>query len=138
MRLLLVTVLFLTALAGPVRAQSDGDRTAIRDVITSQIRAFRQDDAAGAYFYAAPAIQEMFPTPEVFIRMVRQGYRTVYRPRSYVFAELGWEGGRLIQPVRMIGPEGRSVIAHYIMEQQPGGEWKIAGVFLVKGPDETA
>ncbi len=122
----------------PVRAQSDADRAAIKQVITSQIAAFRQDDAAMAYSYAAPSIRMMFPSPEVFMEMVRTGYGAVYRPQSFDFGPLDKSDGQLVQPVRLVGPQGQPMVALYVMEQQPSGEWKIAGVYMLKGTGETA
>lgn len=122
----------------PARAQSDADRAAIKQVITSQIAAFRQDDAATAYSFAAPSIKMMFPSPEVFMEMVRTGYGAVYRPQSFDFGPLDMADGQIVQPVRLIGPDGRPMVALYVMEQQEGGEWKIAGVYMLKGSGETA
>lgn len=124
--------------AGHARAESASAGEAIRAVITSQIAAFQRDDAAGAYAYAAPNVQQVFPTPEAFMTMVKAGYKPVYRPRSYVFGALGTRDGQVVQAVRVIGPDGAAVIAHYIMEQQADGTWKIAGVFLTKSPDLAA
>ncbi len=136
------TAIAIIALAlfvsGQAQAENASAGDAIRAVISGQIAAFKRDDAAGAYAYAAPNVREMFPTADVFMAMVKTGYRQVYRPRSYVFGELGTRDGQVIQAVRIIGPEGGAVIAHYIMEQQPDGAWKIAGVFLTKSPDLAA
>lgn len=133
--LIMGLVLFVSAAA---RAQSDADRAAIKQVIASQIMAFRQDDAAAAYSYAAPSIRMMFPSPEVFMEMVRAGYGAVYRPQSFDFGPLDTSDGQLVQPVRLVGPDGQPMVALYVMEQQPGGEWKIAGVYMLKGTGETA
>ena len=133
--LILGLALFLSAAP---RAQNADAAAAIRTVIQSQIEAFRQDDAATAYSYAAPQIQRQFQTPDRFITMVKAGYMAVYRPQSYVFGMLGRQDGRTIQAVRVIGPDGTPVIAHYVMEEQPDGEWKIAGVFLTRSPDQSA
>lgn len=134
--LVVVTAVLLAAASGRAGAEDAASR--IHAVIASQIKAFQRDDAASAYFHAAPGIQKLFPNPEVFMEMVRTGYGAVYRPRSYVFGPLGQESGKMIQAVRIIGPDGKAVIAHYIMEQQPDGQWKVAGVFLTRSPDAAA
>src|SRR5262245_52847309 len=56
----------ILGLIAPPFAQdlSTADRSAIRDVIQSQVDAFRRDDGASAFGYASPSIQGMFGTPE--------------------------------------------------------------------------
>ena len=138
MRFTFVIILLAAAFAGPVRAQSAADRTAIQSVISSQIEAFRHDDAAAAYSFAAPSIRQLFPTPEVFLEMVRAGYRSVYRPQSFDFGPLDRADGQWVQPVRLVGPDGVPMVALYVMEQQPGGAWKVAGVYMLRGKGEAA
>lgn len=106
------------------------DRAAIRDVIEQQLAAFQRDDAEAAFGFAAPGIQAKFRNPEIFMDMVRNAYRPVYRPRSVRFAELVVVGDAPLQRVNMIGPDGTSVVANYPMQRQPDGSWRIAGCFL--------
>lgn len=128
----------LVAMTGAVAAQvpDEADRSAFRRIIAAQIEAFRADDGAAAYDHAAPVIKRIFPTPEHFMAMVRRGYQPVYRPRSYSFAEAGFDAaGRPIQRVEVIGPDGLSYEAIYTMERQPDGRWKISGCRLVRTAD---
>jgi hypothetical protein len=138
MRYLLPLLFLLAAFTTPAHAQSDADKVAIQTVISSQIAAFRQDDAARAFSFAAPNIQQAFAHPQIFLQMVRRGYEAVYRPKSFVFDPLTGKEGRWLQPVRVIGPDDQSAVAVYVMEQQPSGEWKIAGVFMADSSDQRA
>ena len=81
------------------------------------------------------AIRRMFGTAEIFMDMVRQGYRPVYRPRAFDFREILDMHGQPAQRVDVIGPDGRPVIAIYPMRQLPDGTWRIDGCFL-QAPDE--
>ncbi len=132
--------LILITLVLPVRAQTfdldTADVQGIRSVIEQQIDAFKRDDAAGAYSFAAPGIQQIFPSAEIFMQMVRQGYQPVYRPRSYEFDELTEIDGKIVQPVRVVGPDGVPVTALYIMERQSDGSWKIGGCVLTREPGQ--
>lgn len=124
------------ALALPAHGQvSASDQTAIREVIESQVEAFRRDDGAAAFGYASPSIQGMFGTAETFMDMVRQGYRAVYRPRTFEFREIVTLNGMVTQKVHVIGPDGRPVTAFYPMVQQPDGSWRIEGCYL-QAPEE--
>ena len=137
--LILTAWLILISSTVLVWAQAElgaGDVQTIRRVIEQQIDAFKRDDATGAYSFAAPSIQKIFPTAEIFMRMVRQGYQPVYRPRSYAFDELTRIEGKIIQPVRVVGPDGLPVTALYIMERQPDGSWKIGGCVLTQVPGQ--
>ena len=135
-RALLATALVLAlapALAG-AQAVSDADARAVRQVIEAQLEAFRRDDAAGAFSYAAPGIRDSFGTPEKFMAMVREQYAVVYRPRSVSFEEPLMAGEDLVQPVRMTDGYGRAWMAIYPMARQPDGSWRINGCHLARLP----
>lgn len=107
------------------------DRSAIQGVINHQLDAFLRDDAAGAYSFAAPNVREIFPTPEIFIDMVRRGYRPVYRPATREFSELAQRDGDLVQEVELTGPDGKPVLALYTMRKSADGTWQIAACVLI-------
>ncbi|WP_373503430.1 DUF4864 domain-containing protein [Aestuariivirga sp.] len=118
---------------------SESDRSAFRDIIQGQIEAFRVDDGARAYSYAAPMIKQVFPNPDVFMNMVRKGYQPVYRPQSFKFGDAGFSAsGRPTQRVTVVGPDGITYEAIYTMEQQPDGSWQISGCAIVRAPDINA
>jgi Domain of unknown function (DUF4864) len=111
---------------------ASADAAAIRHVVESQLAAFRRDDGAEAFGYAAPSIQQQFGTPEAFMRMVRQGYRPVYRPRQVIFEEVVQQDGTWVQPLLITAEDGRVLVALYQMERQPDDTWRISGVVLLK------
>ena len=114
------------------------DRAQIRAVIGDQIAAFRRDDAAAAFGFAAPNIQAMFGSAERFLGMVRDGYQAVYRPSDVAFGELVYIDDRLTQLVQVVGPDGAPRTALYFMERQADGAWRIAGCVLTTGQGTTA
>ena len=114
---------------------SPSDQTAIREVIQGQVDAFRRDDGAAAFGYASPMIQGMFGQSDVFMEMVRQGYRPVYRPQVFDFREIVEMNGEIAQKVHVVGPDGRPVTAVYPMTRLPDGSWRISGCYLL-APDE--
>jgi len=114
---------------------SGDDRATIRTMIGDQIEAFRSDDAALAYGYAAPGIKRLFPTPERFLEMVRNQYRPVYRPRSVTFGEIVETPDGVLQEVFLTGPDGNGWIAAYVAERQADGSWRISGCAL--RPDDA-
>lgn len=117
----------------PARAQSAvpiQDGSAFAAVIEEQIAAFARDDADAAFALASPGIRRTFVTAERFMAMVRSSFQPVYRPRAYSFDDPAVVEGTPVQPVQVIGPDGRGAIALYRMEQQSDGRWRIAGVTL--------
>jgi hypothetical protein len=136
--LALVAALGLWASAALAQAVSDADRTEFQRIISSQIKAFEADDGAAAYAFASPGIKRAFPTPDVFMSMVRKGYQPVYRPKSFAFGETETEpSGRPSQQVTIVDAEGRSWTAYYAFERQPDGSWLISGCVLrrIEGAD---
>jgi hypothetical protein len=117
----------------PAPAQSGAptqDSAAFTAVIDGQIAAFARDDADAAFALASPDIRRTFMNAERFMQMVRSGFQPVYRPRAYSFGDPAMVEGVPVQPVQVIGPDGRSVVALYRMERQFDGSWRIAGVTL--------
>ena len=140
----LVSLLFLLSfgLAGTVvqaaEPPGEADGAAIREIIDSQISAFRRDDGETAFSFAAPSIRHMFGTVENFMDMVRGGYRPVYRPQAYRFGAITIIDGMIVQKVHIVGPDGHAVTAFYIMEKQPDGTWRIAGCSLGAPEEQSA
>lgn len=106
------------------------DRAAIEFVIREQLMAFRTDDAEAAFGYAAPRIRQKLDTPAAFLDMVRRSYAPAYRPRSVEFGDLTMTGRGPVQTVFFVGSDNAPFVAHYEMERQPDGQWKIAGCFI--------
>src|SRR6266436_9255690 len=125
MHAFLVLVTFVIGFALPVHAADDV--AAAQSVIRSQVEALGRDDAAAAYSYAAPAIQEVFPQADIFMDMVRQRYAPVYRHKSFEFGEARASDGKIAQRVRIVDANGEAWEALYTLETQPDGSLKITG-----------
>jgi uncharacterized protein DUF4864 len=140
LRLLVTMLLAILLLAPEVRAQqvAPADAEQFQRIISDQIRAFRADNGVAAYGYAAPAIKRIFPSPEIFMEMVRKGYRPVYRPSRFAFGEVTEEiQGRPTQQVTIIDENGKAWSALYVFERQPDGSWKIIGCSLLQSAGEA-
>jgi Domain of unknown function (DUF4864) len=138
-RLTLIALSLLALFACPLclsaQTVTDAEAQEFERVITSQLNAFNADDGATAYGFAAPAIKQMFPSPEIFMSMVKKGYPPVYRRQSYSFGRIGNEmGGAPTQHVTIVDVSGKIWTALYAMERQPDGSWKIIGCQLVEAP----
>ncbi len=140
---MLACLIALLLLAAPAaEAQSDttldaADQGAIRRVVESQLDAFQKDEWAAAFGYAAPVVQQKFGDPMTFMEMVKSGYGAVYRPRQVSFGKVIDTQYGPDQIVQLIGPDGLAYTAHYTMERQPDGTWRISGCYLARGPDES-
>jgi Domain of unknown function (DUF4864) len=139
--LIALSLLALIAYPPSLSAQNltDVEAQELQRIITSQLNAFNADDGVSAYGFAAPAIKRMFPSPEIFMSMVRKGYPPVYRRQSYSFGRIGNEmGGAPTQHVTIIDVNGKAWTALYAMERQRDGSWKIVGCQLVEAPGADA
>jgi Domain of unknown function (DUF4864) len=130
MRTFVFFAALLIGFASPARAADD--IAAAQGVIRAQEQAFSRDDAAAAYSYAAPAIQEIFPQADIFMSMVRGSYAPVYRHRSFEFGEARIADGKIAQRVHIIDGDGLAWEALYTLERQPDGSLKITGCSLLK------
>ena len=140
LRFFMTLLLTIFLLAPQLRAQqvAPADAEQFQRIISGQITAFRAGNGLAAYSYAAPAIKRIFPSPEIFMEMVRQGYPPVYRPRSFEFGNVTEEiKGRPTQQVTIIDENGKTWSAFYVFERQPDGSWKIIGCSLVQSAGEA-
>lgn len=138
MRSLSAVLLALLLTCGVVRADEAADKADIQAVIGGQIEAFRADDGATAYSFAAPKLQQAFRNPDVFMSMVRSGYQPVYRPRSVIYGRFAAVAGGYAQEVLVVGPDGETYTALYALERQPDGSWRIAGCQIIKTTAQPA
>jgi hypothetical protein len=122
--------------AAPARADTlpKEDRAALQSLVQQQIEAFQRDDGAAAYAFATDRLHQVFPDVETFMKMVRDTYPPVYRPRSVVFGDIVDTSQGPIQVVYLGGPDGLGYIAYYSFEKQPDGRWLISGCLLQKNP----
>lgn len=137
MRLFFVTLAFLAALLTGAPGPAQAQQAEIQSVITSQLDAFKSDDFATAFTFAAPTIRDIFRTPENFGRMVSQGYPMVWRPAGVEYLDLRREGGRVFQDVRITDSDGVSHLLEYSMTEMDG-VWKISGVRILEAPGVAA
>ncbi len=117
--------------AGTFAAAGDDVATA-QSVIKAQEEAFGRDDAATAYGFAAPVIQNYFRNPDGFMFMVRNNYAPVYRHRSFEFGLSRIADGKIIQEVGIVDADGVVWDAVYTLEAQPDGSLKITACILKK------
>jgi hypothetical protein len=133
--LLAICVVSIAPVNAGAQSVSDADAAEFRRIIASQIAAFNADDGPAAYAFAAPLIRQIFPTPDVFMSMVRKGYQPVYRQKSYAFSKVATDNaGRPNQYVTIVDMNGKTWTAVYSMERQPDGSWKISGCMLIEAP----
>ncbi|SFJ37484.1 DUF4864 domain-containing protein [Bradyrhizobium sp. Gha] len=124
-------VVALAVAFSPLTARAD-DVTTAQGVIRAQEQAFVHDDATAAYSYAAPAIKQLFPAPDIFMSMVQNGYAPVYRHKSFEFGDSKTEGSAIAQRVHIIDANDEAWEALYTLEQQADGSYKITGCSLLK------
>jgi hypothetical protein len=128
-----IMLLLLTLLvAAPASATAADDGSAAQNVIRRQEQALARDDGATAYAEAAPEIHAIFPSPDIFMAMVKQGYAPVYRHKSFEFGETKTDGGKIAQRVHIIDANGEAWDALYTLETQADGSLKITGCSLLK------
>ena len=112
-------------------APSSADEGAIHDVITKQLDAFNRDDGPTAESFAAPGIKDKFPSPDMFMGMVKSAYGALIHPKSTRFEALTQTGLGLVQKMTLIDSNGVAWTVAYTMTQVDG-QWRISGCFVLK------
>ena len=128
-----IIALFISLLSTLVFAD---ERELVRNTISLQIEAFKENNIKKEYTFAAPNIQAQFSKPEVFGLMVKNGYPTIWRPKSFKFTKFQDLGNKSIQRVLFQSYDGRLETYDYILEKYDD-LWKIAGVLTINLAGET-
>ena len=120
----------LVAIATAGFAQSElpptaADWTEIRRVIAAQRDALVQEDGERAFSFATPAIRRHFGDADNFVRMVRESYRALLDARYVEFLEGAVIAGDVVQPLRLVLPDGTVMVAIYGMQRETDGRWRI-------------
>ncbi len=134
---IVTALLFALIFLAPVHAEdlSPQDKSAVQQVISGQLEAFKSDNGPLAFSFAAPTITGIFNTPENFMAMVKRGYAPIYSNQKYTFGSVAVDSlGRQIQHVTITAADGKRYEAVYALQKQPDGNWKIAGCTLVEIP----
>ena len=108
-------------------ALSAADWQAIQRVIAAQRAALIEHQAAKAFGYASPGIQEQFGDADTFIAMVEIAYAPLTSARYVEFLEGAVIDGVIVQPLRLIDADNTVRVALYTMERQHDRSWRISG-----------
>lgn len=126
-RMLACALAIAVAFSGAGRAGEPAGAEDARAVIQSKLDAFQAEQVETAYDFAAPNIRRIFPTPDRFGNMVKNGYPMVWDPAETSFLDAAPRGDAIVQRLRIIDKAGRAYIAEYTL-QLIDGAWRIAGV----------
>jgi hypothetical protein len=130
MRLLIFTL----ALVAAFSSHSNAQETAIEDVITAQINAFKADDVNTAFTFASPTIRNLFGTPEKFGAMVICSYPMVWRPSEFFYGQRTQQGPTTEQQLRIVDQSGEEFWFVYKMVKV-GDQWRVNGVYRIDAPN---
>jgi hypothetical protein len=102
-----------------------------QDVITSQVQAFRDHDAAAALSFAGAGFQTRFSSPEeFFVTIMGSGYAPIVESRSHSFGAFMMVDDKTVaQRVTFSGADQRLYEAVYVLVEETVG-WRVQGVQL--------
>jgi hypothetical protein len=119
-----------TAAAARAERLTRADRSQIQQVISLQLKALARNDDALAFSYSTPETRKYFGSSRMFMDLVRAEYPVLLKHASREFLEAAVIDGAVIQPLRIVSPEGEIIVALYSLARQPDRKWRIAGCEL--------
>lgn len=144
---LLAVAALLLACAALARAEvvpTASEWREIKRVIAAQREALIAGDGERAFGFAAPSIRSHFGNAAAFMRMVEDGYRALIDARQVEFLEGAVIAGDVVQPLRLVLPDGTVLVAIYGMQRQADRQWRISACVIApstlrsaKGSDST-
>lgn len=111
---------------------STADAIAIQVVVQTQLNAFAEDDAVGAFELASLDTQTKIGNPDNFLHLVKKHYSPIYRHRLAMFSPPEVIEGETIQIVRVTDPDSHVWLAIYHMQREQDGSWKIDNCQLLE------
>jgi len=122
--------------SAPFRLTDGAIEKELRQVIESQLAAFREGDYPAAYNCAASGLKAHFTLP-AFERMVKTSYPVIAQSRSAEFGVSLDNGREAVVSVTVIGRSGRIRHYEYILQRE-GVAWRIFGVKEARPEGTTA
>jgi len=119
-------------------APTQADWTEIKRVIAAQREALVSGDGESAFSFAAPSIRSHFGDVSTFMRMVRQSYGALLDARYVEFLEGAVIAGDIVQPLRLVLPDGTVMVAIYGVQRQPDGGWRITACAIAPSTVRSA
>jgi hypothetical protein len=127
---LLISIVLTTPLTMADDSVSAEDIKAARQVIASQISAFKADDYELAYSFAAPNVKQVFTSAKAFKFMVQSGYTQLYQHTSYSFGESTSANDEVYQEIIVTDESGQLWRFVYSLDKQQDQSWKITSVVM--------
>jgi Domain of unknown function (DUF4864) len=119
-------------------APSPSEWTEIKRVIAAQRDALVNGDGERAFSFAAPSIRSHFGDVATFMRMVHQSYRALIDARYVEFLDGAVIGGDVVQPLRLVLPDGTVMVAIYGVQRQADGGWRITACVIAPSTVRSA
>jgi hypothetical protein len=116
-------------------ASSAAMKKELTTVIDAQLAAFRADDYAKAYGFAASSIRGMFQ-PADFAIMVKTGYPVIAHSVKADYGLAFDTGEEAVINVRIEDASKQSGEFQYLLKKEDGG-WRISGVSELKPSGQT-
>lgn len=124
---LVIAIAASTALKSHAEALAESDIEQVQRTIATQLAAFAEDDAEGAFETATPAVREAMGTSTRFLALVRGAYPMVYRPHTVKFHKPRQHDGSVLQLAEITDRNSKSWLAIFVLERQPDASWRISG-----------
>ena len=116
----------------PPQVLTTADHAAIHSVIQKQIDALKSDDFASAYAVVSPSFKALYPTVDVFARLMRTRYAQLIKPKTVVFGTVTQTTQGPVQRVFLTAADGKPYVANYSMQRQADDSWLIAGCTVAR------
>ena len=100
--------------------------------VETQLDAFAEDDAVGAFELATSDTQTKIGSPDNFLHLVKKHYNPIYRHQIVIFSSPEVIEGETIQLVRVTDRDSHVWLAIYRMQRETDGSWKIDGCQLLE------
>jgi hypothetical protein len=117
---------------------SGQEKAGIENTVRKQLAALSKGNADVAFANLSPSTQQYFAKPADFLNSITQEVPPITNASSFSFLNVEQSEGQASQPVLITDEEGRSWLAHFQVERQPSGDWRVKGCVVEDIPGQQA
>lgn len=118
--------------APAIEARLENSPDPVKNIIESQLSAFRKSDPAAAYKFASENAREKYSSAKSFFTMMRSACRALPGHVSYSFMDRREVGNKILQKIEFLNTDGSASTGFYKLVKNADGAWAVDGCLMLQ------
>lgn len=115
-----------------IEARLDNTGDPVKNIIESQLKAFRKSDPAAAYKFASESAKLKYGSAKSFFIMMRSACHALPDHVSYSFMERREVDGKILQKIEFLNTDGSASTGFYRLTKNADGAYAVDGCLMLQ------